>query len=165
MPLVERQTKHPGARDPLDLFGDVRHPLLSFGRPADGLFGAHVEPRHLEACREKDIAASRAENVLRIAPKTCLFLRAVNADAPHDNKPRIRLARVVENLLEGLSVEERLPDRDAFLARHPLAHLEVRLIDLREAGVDDLLVELILLLEPEDLRRLLGEDVDDAVED
>ena len=54
---------------------------------------------------------------------------------------------------------------DARLARHPLAHLEMRLIDLREPGVDDLLVELILLLEAEDLRRLLGEDVDDAVED
>ena len=41
----------------------------------------------------------------------------------------------------------------------------MRLIDLREPGVDDLLVELILLLEAEHLRRLLGEDVDDAVED
>src|SRR5213075_1801921 len=59
----------------------------------------------------------------------------------------------------------RLLDRDALLARHPLAHLEMRLIDLREPGVDDLLVELILLLEAEDLRRLLGEDVDDAIED
>jgi hypothetical protein len=77
----------------------------------------------------------------------------------------IRLARVVEDILEGLAVEERLLDRDAVLARHPLADLEMRLIDLREPGVDDLLVELILLLEAEDLRRLLGEDVDDAVED
>jgi hypothetical protein len=41
----------------------------------------------------------------------------------------------------------------------------MRLVDLREPGVDDLLVELILLLEAEDLRRLLGEDVDDPVED
>jgi hypothetical protein len=41
----------------------------------------------------------------------------------------------------------------------------MRLIDLREPGVDDLLVELVLLLEAEDLRRLLGEHVDDAVED
>ena len=53
----------------------------------------------------------------------------------------------------------------AHLRRHPLAHLEMRLIDLREPGVDDLLVELILLLEAEDLRRLFGEHVDDAVED
>ena len=84
---------------------------------------------------------------------------------PSDDEPRIGLARVVDDLLEGLAVEQRLLDRDARLARHPLAHLEVRLVDLREAGVDDLLVELVLLLEAEDLRRLLGEDVDDAVED
>ena len=63
-----------------------------------------------------------------------------------------------------------LPSSSVFListpaSRHPLADLEMRLVDLREPGVDDLLVELILLLEAEHLRRLLGEDVDDAVED
>ena len=89
----------------------------------------------------------------------------MDADAPQHDEPRIRLARVVDDLLEGFAVEERLLDRDAVLARHPLAHLEMRLIDLREPGVDDLLVELILLLEAEDLRRLFGENVDDAVED
>ena len=84
---------------------------------------------------------------------------------PSTMQPGIRLARVVDDLLEGLAVEQRLLDLDAHLVRHPLAHLEMRLIDLRQPGVDDLLVELILLLEAEDLRRLLGEDVDDAVED
>ena len=89
----------------------------------------------------------------------------MDADPPEHEEPGIRLARVVDDLLEGLAVEERLLDLDAHLARHPLAHLEMRLIDLREPGVDDLLVELILLLEAEDLRGLFGEDVDDAVED
>ena len=67
--------------------------------------------------------------------------------------------------MKGLAVEERFLDRDTRLGSHPLAHLEMRLIDLREPGVDDFLVELVLLLEAEHLRRLLGEDVDDAVED
>ena len=129
------------------------------------LLGAHVEARHLEARGEEDIAGRGAENVLRVAPERRLVLRAVDADPPQHEQPRIRLARVVEDLLEGLAVEQRLLDLDAHLARHPLAHLEMRLVDLREPGVDDLLVELILLLEAEDLRRLLGEDVDDAVED
>jgi hypothetical protein len=40
----------------------------------------------------------------------------------------------------------------------------VRLIDLRQAGVDDLLVELLLFLELEHLRGLLGQHVHDAVE-
>ena len=64
-----------------------------------------------------------------------------------------------------------LPSSSVFLISmpvsldHPLADFEMRLIDLRQAGIDDLLVELVLLLEAEHLRRLLGEDVDDAVED
>src|SRR6266545_7759039 len=165
MPLLERQAKDPRAGDPLDLLGNVRHALLGLGRPSDGLLGAHVEAWYLEARGEEDIAGSGAENVLRVAPELCLVLRAVNPNPPQHDQPRIRLARVVDDLLEGFAVEERLLDRDAVLARHPLAHLEMRLIDLREPGVDDLLVELILLLEAEHLRRLLGEDVDDAVED
>ena len=100
-----------------------------------------------------------------VAPQRRLVFRAVDADAAQHDEERIRLARVVDDLLEGLAVEERLLDLDARLVRHPLGHFEMRLIDLREPGVDDLLVELILLLEAEDLRRLLGEDVDDAVED
>ncbi len=164
MPLLERQTKDTGARDPLDLLGHVPHPLLGFGRPPDRLLGAHVEPRHLEARGEEDIARRAAENILHVAPQRRLVLRAVDADPPQHDQPGIRLARVVEDLLEGLAVEERFADRDARLAPHPLAHLEMRLIDLREPGVDNFLVKLILLLEAEDLRRLLGENVDDAVE-
>ena len=120
---------------------------------------------HLEAGGEEDVARRGAEHVLRVAAEPGLVLRAVDADAPQHDQPGIRLARVVEDLLERLAVEQRLLDRDARLARHPLADLEMRLVDLREPGVDDLLVELVLLLEAEDLRRLLGEDVDDAVED
>ena len=71
---------------------------------------------------------------------------------------------MVEDLLERLAVEQRLLDRDARFAGHPLADFEVRLVDLREPGVDDLLVQLVLLLEAEHLRRLLGEDVHDPVE-
>ena len=71
---------------------------------------------------------------------------------------------MVDDLLEGLAVEQRFLYLDPHLGGHPLGHLEMRLIDLGQPGVDDLLVELILLLEAEHLRRLLGENVDDAVE-
>ena len=165
MPLLERQAKDPGSRDALDLFGHVLHSRLGLGRPSDGLLGAHVDPRHLEARGEEDIARCAAENILHVASQRRLVFRAVDANAAQHDEEGIRLARVVDDLLEGLAVEERFLDLDARLARHPLGHLEMRLIDLREPGVDDLLVKLILLLEAEDLRRLLGEDVDDAVED
>jgi hypothetical protein len=90
-----------------------------------------------------------------IASQPRFVRRAMHADASHHDEPRIRLARVVDDLLKRFAVEQRLLDCDAVLARHPLAHLEVRLIDLGEPGVDDLLVQLILLLEAEHLRGLL----------
>ena len=46
-----------------------------------------------------------------------------------------------------------------------LGHPEVGLVDLGQPGVDDLLVERLLLLEAEDLARLLAEHVHDPVED
>jgi hypothetical protein len=73
--------------------------------------------------------------------------------------------RVVENLLERFSIEERLRDLEVELLRELLRDLEVRLVDLRESRIDDLLVELVLFLETEHLRRLLRQHVDDSVED
>jgi hypothetical protein len=49
MPLLERQAKDAGARDPLDLLGHVLHARFGLGCPSDRLFGAHVNLRHLEA--------------------------------------------------------------------------------------------------------------------
>ena len=53
---------------------------------------------------------------------------------------------------------------DPLVGRELPADLEVRLVDLGQPGVDDLLVKLLLLLEAEDLRGLLGEHPDDPVE-
>ena len=89
----------------------------------------------------------------------------MDADAAHHDQPGVGLARVVEDLLECLAVEERFGDGNALLGRHPLTHLEMRLINLRQPGVDDLFVQLVLLLEAEDLRRLFRENADDAIED
>src|SRR5262245_56045131 len=138
MPLFERQTKDAGARDPLDLFGHVFHPCFGFRRPPDGLLGADIEAWNLQARGEEDIAWRGAQNVLHVAPQPRFIVRAVDADAPEHDQPGICLARMVEDLLEGLAVEECFLDRDARLAPHPLADLEMRLVDLREAGVDNL---------------------------
>ena len=58
-----------------------------------------------------------------LLPSAVSSLRAVDADPPQHEEPRVRLARVVEDLLEGLAVEERLLDRDTRLvppsARRP----------------------------------------------
>src|SRR5687767_14765252 len=107
MPFLERQAKHPRAGDPLHLLRHVLHPRLGFWGPSDGLLGAYVEPRHLEACGEQDVARRGAEHVLRVAPQPRLVLRAVDADPPEHDEPWARLSRVVEDLLERLAVEER----------------------------------------------------------
>ena len=70
----------------------------------------------------------------------------------------------LEHLLEALAVEQRDREVDPLVGRELPADLEVRLVDLGQPGVDDLLVELLLLLEAEDLRGLLGEHPDDPVE-
>ena len=100
-----------------------------------------------------------------LLPRPVSSFGAVDADPADDQQPGVGLARVVQDLLEGLAVEERLRDLDARLGRHLLRDLEVRLVDLRQPGIDDLLVELVLLLEAEDLGGLLGQHAHDAVED
>jgi len=73
----------------------------------------------------------------------------VDADA-RARAARLGLAHVVQDLLEGLAVEQRFLNRHATSAPSS-RDVEVRLVDLRQAGVDHLLVELVLLLEAEDL--------------
>ena len=84
-------------------------------------------------------------------------------------RPRIRshgcsFLQNCEHLLEALAVEKRDGEVDALVGRELPADLEVRLVDLRQPRVDDLLVELLLLLEAEHLRGLLGQHADDPVE-
>src|SRR6058998_97039 len=66
---------------------------------------------------------------------------------------------------------KRLADKDlgrernvGALLRHNLGALQVRLTQLQEAFVDDVVVQLLLLLELEDLRGLVGEHILDVVE-
>src|SRR5207245_258576 len=93
-----------------------------------------------------------------------LVLVRVNPDPAEDEEPRLLLADEGQDLLEALAVEERDGQLDPRLRRELAPDLEVRLVDLGQARVDDLLVELLLLLEAEDLRRLLAQHANDAVE-
>jgi hypothetical protein len=79
----------------------------------------------------------------------------VHADAAQDQEPGLLLPAELQHLLEALAVEQRDREVDPIVGRELPADLEVRLVDLGEPRVDDLLVELLLLLEAEDLRGLL----------
>ena len=84
----------------------------------------------------------------------------------HDHERRLDLLGPLEDDLERLSHQNLGRDGHAGkLPRHHPGPLQVRLAELEEPLVDDVVVELLLLLELEDFRRLDREDVLDVVED
>ncbi len=72
---------------------------------------------------------------------------------------------MIVDLLEGLAVEPGLGDGPLLRTCELLADFEVGLLDLGQAGVDDLLVQLVLFLEAEHLGGLLGQRPHQPVED
>jgi hypothetical protein len=93
------------------------------------------------------------EQVVGVAAEVHLR-RGVDADPADHQQPGRVLADVLQDFLERLAVEERRLDLDPLVARQGLRHPQVRLVDLGQAGVDDLFVQLFLLFEAKDLRRL-----------
>jgi len=90
-------------------------------------------------------------------------VRAVAAD--HEQR-RLDLLHPLHDDLERLADEDLRLDRDVgILLRHYFGALEVRLAELEQSLVDDVVVELFLLLELEHLRRLIRQHILDVVED
>ena len=163
MPALHRIAADGGAGDGAKGGGNALHARFGLLRPGHARLRLHVDGRHKGAARQQDADRCQAEQVVGVAAQVHLG-RGVDADAPDHEKPRWVLADVLQDLLEGLAVEERGLDLDSLIARYGLGHPQVGLIDLGEAGVDDLFVQLFLLFEPEDFRCFGREHVDDAVE-
>src|SRR6266550_974752 len=90
-------------------------------------------------------------------------MRAVTTE---DEQRRLDLFRPLHDHLERLADEDLRLDRDVgILLRHYFGALEVRLAELEQSLVDDVVVELFLLLELEHLRRLIRQHILDVVED
>ena len=88
----------------------------------------------------------------------------MHADPAQHQHPGLLAADVLEHLLEGFAVQQRGLDVLPFGLGDLAADVEVRLVDLGQPAVNDLLMQLFLLLEAEDLAGLLVEDAGDAVE-
>src|SRR3989442_1995554 len=89
-------------------------------------------------------------------------MRAVTTQ---DEQRRLDLFRPLHDDLERLSDEDLRLDRHVGeLLCHHLGALQVRLAELEQSLVDDVVVQLFLLLELEHLRRLIREYVLDVVE-
>lgn len=139
------------------------HARLGLLRPRHAGLGLDVDGRHVGTARKEDTDRREPKQVVAVTAQVHLR-RRVHADATNDEQPGWVLADVLQDLLEGLAVEERRLDLHPFVAGQRLRDPQVRLVDLREAGVDDLLVQLFLLFEAKDLRCFGAKDVDDAVE-
>ena len=80
-------------------------------------------------------AGSQAQEVLGVAAQIHLIALAVNADASKNQKPRLSLAGMLQDLLEYLAGQQCQLDVDAFLSRAmSRATSQVRLVNLGQAG-------------------------------
>ena len=144
--LLDRVAQERGARDTLDLRRHALHPRFRLLRPGDDLLGLDVERRIELAAGEQHVARGQSQEVLGVGAEVDLVLVRVHADAPQDEEPRLLLADERQDLLEALAVEQRDGQLDARVGRELPADLEVRLVDLGQPGIDDLLVQLLCSL-------------------
>src|SRR5215211_3689160 len=129
---------------------DTVEPLQGLLRPRHVLFrGVEVGGLVLVVGYE-DVRRQIAHHVLGVAADVHLVVGVV-ADAAHHDHRGVYLVYVLQRLLERLAGEERRLEVYAFVLGDLPGDLQVGRVDLGEPRVDDLLVQLLLLLEPEDL--------------
>ena len=155
-PLGERrhaQDAHFGVRRP-------RQPRLAVLLDPGDVLGPdphRAHQQHVAGCQTDEVLGLRAQ----VGP-----LDAVRAVAREDEQRRFDLRRPLQHHLEWFADEDLGLQGDAgILPRHDLGALQVRLAELQEPLVDDVVVQLLLLLELEDFGGLDGEHVLDVVED
>ena len=153
-------------RGPGNLFHEARHllhPLLCLRRPGDAGLRLDVHRRIEFPAGHQHVAGGQPQQVLAVGADIHAII-AVHPDLSQDQHPRFRLADVPEDPVERLPIQQSDLQVCPLIARDLAGDFEVRLVDLGQAGVDDLLVQLLLLLELEDLGRLLCQDIGKAVE-
>src|SRR5918998_971698 len=133
-----------------DEAGDTVETLQGLLCPRHVLFrGIEVGGLVLEVSYE-DVRRQVAHHVLGVAADVHLVVRVV-ADAAHNYHRRVYFVDVLQRLLERLARQERRLQVYALVLGDLPGDLKVGRVDLGQSRVDDLLVQLLLLLEPEDL--------------
>ena len=102
------------------------------------------------------------QEIFRVAADVHVLV-AVHADPSDDQQCRDILAHVLNDLFECLAVQQRGLDVSLLGLGDFAGDVQMRLVDLGQAAVDDFLVQLFLLLEPEHFAGFLVEDTGDAV--
>src|SRR5579871_341396 len=164
MPALHGVAMNGGARDAAHKDGHAFHAGAGFGRPGNRRFGANIDLRHVGAAAHQHVAGHLLKQRMAVAADVHI-LGAVDADTAQHQQPGPLAACPLKDFVPGFAIHQRDLEVDALFGGDGLRDLQVRFIDFRQAGIDDLFVQLLLFFEAEDLRRLLREHVYDAVED
>ncbi len=119
--------------------GDPFHPTEGFFSPGDRVFRQRIDRGDVFPIRHQDIAGRGPQEIFRVAADVHVLV-AVHADPTDDQQCRDILAHVLNDLFEGLAVQQGRLDVSLLGLSDLTADVEVRLVDLREAAVDDFFV-------------------------
>ena len=108
------------------------------------------------------MAVDHAQEVFGVGADVHIIV-AVYPEPAHHQHPGFLAPDILQDLFEGLAVEQRGLDVHALGLRDFSGNVEMGLVDFRQAAVDDLLVQFLLLLEAEHLARLFIQHARDAV--
>ena len=158
------------SRDPLRERRHPEDPHLRVGRPRQPGLPVLFDPGNVfrfDADRpgHEHISGSEPQQIVGLRADVCP-VDAVAAVAPDNQQTGLDLGDPLHHHLERLA-DQDLGDEGNVgeLLRHHFGPLQIRLRQLEEALVDDVVVQLFLLLELEDFRGAFGEHVLDVAED
>ena len=109
------------------------------------------------------MARGHAQQIFRVAPNVELGV-GMDAGPAEQQQAGAHLFEITGNRVIGLAVEEFATELGPFLRGDGARDLQVRLVNLGEAVIDDVLVKLLLLLETEGAGRLLAQHPGDFLE-
>ena len=90
----------------------------------------------------------------------------MNTNTPYDEQPRVCFADILQNLFIGFAIKQCNFQRVVVLIfGNCAADIKVRLIDLRQPGINHLFVKLFLFFKPEGARCALCKHINNRIED
>ena len=139
------------------------HALLRLAAPGGADRRQPVGAGLVPALAQQQVATGVLQQQFAVATDVELAIGVDTGGAEHQ-QGRVDLGQVAGDDVVWLAVEQHRLHLDAVVVGDRLCHCQVTLVDLRQARIDDLLVQLLLLLELEHLAGLLGEHAGNAVE-
>ena len=136
---------------------------LSLWRPGDGLARHRIGRRRVGGLTQPDMARRQAQQVLGIAADVEIGI-GMDAGLADQQQAGANDIEIFADRLVGLAVKQLAGQFSVLVLGHACRDVEMRLVDLGDAVIDDFLVQRLLFLKTEGLACLLGEHPGDLVE-